>query len=541
MLFFVFFVADNSQATCSVLSVIKPDFKIKKQVKFSVYDRNVGVIEFENRDQNFSAETGQLEEKYENKKINSIKNNIDKNNANNSIVRSNTNKSIVIMRNTGNNEVINTTNTAVVEINATTNGGTKTLNKDKNPFELPNNNIKMDPRTDLTNKTNKENEAKLNDKIELNDKNKTNKEVIELTEEISTNKNVNLESEIEKNNQQTDKANENDIKKLEDESKIRQVISTKVINSSRYKKDTINLNDYENMNSKIYDKLEDDEGRYKVVPKMRIIKSSNYSKEDSNPTNNLKIINKIEQNLMYSDKDDLKSKVKIDVKKGEWTKDDLVETKKVNRFKVKKTSKKITAESERDEVEATIAKLKDLAYEATKMREYEIAVKLYKKVLKLNSNDNFAKLSLATSYHMLGQYVQAKPIYIELLPIFPNSEQLASNLLSIIIQESPYEAIYLLPALAAKYNTSAKIQAQTSVAFTSVERYDTAIQYIQKAINLDEGNYEYKYNLAVLYDLTKRYSQAYTLYKELYDVSGVEKSLPSRKIKERLTQLKKYI
>ena len=32
----------------------------------------------------------------------------------------------------------------------------------------------------------------------------------------------------------------------------------------------------------------------------------------------------------------------------------------------------------------------------------------------ISLSDNFVKLSLATTYHILGQYTQAKPLYIEL-------------------------------------------------------------------------------------------------------------------------------
>lgn len=274
---------------------------------------------------------------------------------------------------------------------------------------------------------------------------------------------------------------------------------------------------------------------YYVAPITKVVKNNNYG----NNSNNLSLINKIEQNLMYNS-ENLSSKAKLDIKKGEWTKDDLVETK-TTKFEITRTSKKIEAESKEIEKNTKISNLRDLAYEAVKFKEYEIAVKLCKEILQLNKKDNFTKLSLATSYHMLGQYMQAKPLYIELLPVFPNSEQLVSNLLSIIIQESPYEAIYLLPSLAAKYNESATIQAQTSIAFSTVERYEDAIKYIQKAINLDEDNVEYKYNLAVLYDLTKKYEQAYALYKELYEIAKINGNLPYRTIGERLIKIKKYL
>ena len=199
--------------------------------------------------------------------------------------------------------------------------------------------------------------------------------------------------------------------------------------------------------------------QYKKYP-TKIVKSSNYSIEE--PSNNLNLISQIEQNLLYNTSGQPKqqqSKNRVEIKKGGWSKEDLTEVKKDTKLKITtKSSTNIDLNIKQAEQNNKITSLKERAYEAVNLREYEIAIKLYKEILKLNKNDNFTKLSLATTYHILGQYVQAKPLYMELLPIFPNSEQLISNLLSIIIQESPYEAIYLLPSLAKKYSSSAVIQ-----------------------------------------------------------------------------------
>jgi tetratricopeptide (TPR) repeat protein len=282
-------------------------------------------------------------------------------------------------------------------------------------------------------------------------------------------------------------------------------------------------------------------GRPILAPTTNVVKTGNYGGADSN----VKLIGKIEQNLMYGGgfgNTVQKKNSKIEIKKGAWAEDDLAESTPKYRFEIKKTIPKAGSGSKQNEKNAKISNLKDLAYEAINLRQYEIAVKMYKNMLALDGSDNFVKLSLATTYHLLGQYAQAKPLYVELLPIFPNSEQLISNLLSIIIQESPYEAIYLLPSLANKYNNSPTIQAQTSVAFSSVDRYKEAIIYIRRAIDLDDTNAEYRYNLAVLYDITKQYDKAYRVYRDILDLAKMNGSpIPQRKIEERLTKLKKYV
>jgi tetratricopeptide (TPR) repeat protein len=278
-----------------------------------------------------------------------------------------------------------------------------------------------------------------------------------------------------------------------------------------------------------------------IVPTAaKVVKSTNY---DTGPNSTMNIVNRIERNLTYGDKEkSIKNDSKVEIKKGEWKKEELVEVDVKSKFEIVKTGKKTEMQSKEIDKNVKISSLKDLAFEAIKLRQYEIAIKLYKEILKIDEKDNFSKLSLATTYHMLGQYVQAKPYYIELLSVFPNSEQLISNLLSIIVQESPFEAIYLLPGLANKYNDSPTIQAQTSIAFSTLKKYDEAIPYIQKAIDLDTTNIEYMYNLAVLYDMTKQYDKAYRLYKEIFEAGQNDNlSIPFERVKDRVQKLKKYM
>ncbi|MBR2140991.1 MAG: hypothetical protein IJ853_01390 [Rickettsiales bacterium] len=297
-------------------------------------------------------------------------------------------------------------------------------------------------------------------------------------------------------------------------------------------------NKTENYNTQSIEYIKIDDADKKQLAK--VVKSSNYTSN----SNNLKLINKIEQNLMYNTSGKKRTDTKIDIKKGTWSKEDLAEVKTDSKLGITtKSSSSIKLDVKETEKDKKIANLKEKAFEAINLREYEIAIKLYKEILAINKDDNFVKLSLATAYHILGQYLQAKPLYIELLSVFPNSEQLVSNLLSIIIQESPYEAIYLLPSLAKKYNNSAVIQAQTSVAFSTVERYDEAIKYIQLAIYLDEDNIEYKYNLAVLYDVTKQYERAYRLYRNVYDIAKANNitTISTSRIEARMKKLKRYV
>ena len=126
------------------------------------------------------------------------------------------------------------------------------------------------------------------------------------------------------------------------------------------------------------------------------------------------------------------------------------------------------------------------------------------------------------------------------MEVFPTDQQVMANLLAIVSNETPYEAVYLLSNIADRNLTSPLIQAQTSIAYSKIENYKKAIEYLTRAIELDEDNLEYRYNLAVLYDLNKNYSQAKNMYKALLSMSDIDKyNLPIKDIQDRIKFLEK--
>ena len=254
-------------------------------------------------------------------------------------------------------------------------------------------------------------------------------------------------------------------------------------------------------------------------------------------TTPLDVVEKVEKNLIYS-KEVLKQDKADDivVKKGGWTQED---TKAIENQHYKK--KKINANVKKTKEDKTLIALKRKAFDAINVGQYEIAAQLYKNVLQIDKNDIYATLGLATAYQYLGQYVQAKPLYLKVLEAFPTDQQVMANLLAIITDETPYEAVYLLSNIADKNTTSPLIQAQASIAYSKIKNYKKAIDYIKRAIELDQNNLEYKYNLAVLYDLDKDYNQARFLYNELlvFYSSNPESNynLPLNEIQDRVNTL----
>lgn len=263
-----------------------------------------------------------------------------------------------------------------------------------------------------------------------------------------------------------------------------------------------------------------------------------FSVYSADENSSLNVVEQVEKNLIYSKevvKDDDSSGILI--QRGAWDKTDTDELESATQTKSKAEVKVVQVQEDK-----TAIALKRKAFNAINLGQYEVAVKLYKQVLAKNKNDTYATLGLATAYQYLGQYTQAKPLYTKVLETFPQDQQVMSNLLSIIINETPYESVYLISNLADKNMNSPLIQAQASVAYTRVKNYQKAIDYIKRAIELDQTNLEYKYNLAVLYDLNENYSQAKFLYNELLSFYALNPettyNLPLTEIQNRINALK---
>jgi tetratricopeptide (TPR) repeat protein len=275
----------------------------------------------------------------------------------------------------------------------------------------------------------------------------------------------------------------------------------------------------------------EDVKRISVINAMKkgIVKSTNYG-------NSLFIATKVEDNLTTKNNAPRKKNPAfVNIKKGAWDDDDAITVEK-KEFEIKKTSKNQEAESILTDRAKEAKTLKDKGYAAVQTKDYEAGIIYYKKALMVDPEDNFAKLSLATTYHKIGQYRQAKPLYLELVDVFPQSEELVSNLLSIMIQESPYEAVYLIPGIAERHQDSAVVQAQMGVAFANVEKYPEAIKYMQAALILDPNNVNFKYNLGLFYDLNKNYKEAKTLYNEVL-VTDTSDIIRTNNIKKRLSKI----
>jgi tetratricopeptide (TPR) repeat protein len=183
-----------------------------------------------------------------------------------------------------------------------------------------------------------------------------------------------------------------------------------------------------------------------------------------------------------------------------------------------------------------------LAYNATLVGQWEVAIELYKKILLSEPENNYAKLSLAISYQKIGQFSQAKNLYSELLESDIESHDLViGNLLNILTEESPRDAIYLLSRLALQNPESPTILARTAMAYDKTCNYEKSIMFLQKAITLDNSRVDYRYNLAVIYDKHSKHEDALRLYSDIVKNDSQSRNIPISHIKKRVEFIKQQI
>ena len=190
-----------------------------------------------------------------------------------------------------------------------------------------------------------------------------------------------------------------------------------------------------------------------------------------------------------------------------------------------------------------------LAYNASIAGQYEVAIELYKQILKSDPKNHYASFSLAACYHKLGQYKQAKTLYYQLLKYEWTDEQtkdeLIGNLIAVIVEESPNDAVYLLEKLSNQNPSSAYILAGAAMAYDKINKPDQAILLLKRAININPKEIKYQFNLAIIYDKITDYQNALHYYQDVIknyvSADNLDNSVPLVQVRQRIEFIKNKI
>lgn len=190
----------------------------------------------------------------------------------------------------------------------------------------------------------------------------------------------------------------------------------------------------------------------------------------------------------------------------------------------------------------TLRKKEKLAYNSALIGQYEVAIELFKQVLKKEPKNQYSTFSLAVIYQQVGELEKAKILYSGLLKEDPkNREEIIGNLLAILIEENPKDASYLLSRLAIQSPKSSYILAQSAIVYDKLKKYDESIKLLERAIEIEPDNIGYKYNLAIAYDKNAQYDKALTNYTnvvEKYNYQEDENLISLEQVQSRINAIR---
>jgi tetratricopeptide (TPR) repeat protein len=260
---------------------------------------------------------------------------------------------------------------------------------------------------------------------------------------------------------------------------------------------------------------------------------------------NLDLTREIEKSLLF-DKSDSE---KFDVYNNEYG-SNLVDKPTLGEVQERdEDEKKYTPEEmsivmvDKVKIDKDLREKEKLAYNSVLIGQYEIAIEIYKEILQKEPKNLYAKYSLAVVYQRLSQFKQAKNIYYELLKgEAENKDEIINNIIVILTEESPREAIYMLTRLTIQNPSRHYLFASMALAYEKISDYNSAIKNYTKALDLDYGNMNYCYNLGVLYDQNKEYEKALEMYSNVVkNNDGSNREIALDSVKRRIEKIKQMI
>lgn len=182
----------------------------------------------------------------------------------------------------------------------------------------------------------------------------------------------------------------------------------------------------------------------------------------------------------------------------------------------------------------------EAAYASLLAGNTEGALNLYLDVLKDDPGNSFALFGLASTLQRIGWLAEARATYEELLAIEPNNRGALANMMTLISQESPDQALSNLQRLYEINPGFSPIPAQMAVLFAERGNYQEAIRFLKLASDLSPENVMYVYNLAIIYDRLGDVVEARKRYEQVLAAAEVrDVSVPLDAVRQRVSYLKR--
>ncbi|MEM7120125.1 MAG: tetratricopeptide repeat protein [Pseudomonadota bacterium] len=182
----------------------------------------------------------------------------------------------------------------------------------------------------------------------------------------------------------------------------------------------------------------------------------------------------------------------------------------------------------------------EAAYAALQAGNAEAAMDLYMDVLREEPDNQFALFGLASTLQRMGWLGEARATYEELLAIDPNNRGALTNMMALIAQEAPDQALANLQRLYEINPGFSPIPAQIGLLYADMGDYGEAVRNLSLAIDMEPDNMNYVYNLAIIHDRLGQHTEAQALYEQVIEFAQYrDVSVPVAAIRERVSYLKR--
>ncbi len=152
------------------------------------------------------------------------------------------------------------------------------------------------------------------------------------------------------------------------------------------------------------------------------------------------------------------------------------------------------------------------AFAALLRGAHEEALALYDEAARLNPGDPAVLMGRATALHKLGRNEEARAGYERVLAVDPGNRAALTNLLALVGEQAPRDALAELERLRARHPRFGPVLAQIAQTHARLGDLEQAVAHMAAALEVEPHNVLYLYNLAVLQDQAGFATQAAASY-----------------------------
>ncbi len=143
------------------------------------------------------------------------------------------------------------------------------------------------------------------------------------------------------------------------------------------------------------------------------------------------------------------------------------------------------------------------------------ALVIYNDLARANPQDVAVRLGQASALQSMGRLNEAEQIYNTLLTENPQNETAQINLMGILAQRSPQQAVPRLRQMLQNGNSNPRLYAQLGLAQARLGRSSEAVQALEQAQRALPRDMSILQNLAIAYDRAGMVPEATTAYEQL--------------------------